>query len=117
MKGFFLALCANIPNLLLAILMGAGAIISTATGAEWAANMSFICNTLARLLEGMYLGVIKLLQNALYPEWTILDVWWWFIIITLPAILVGWLSYYLGSKNIRILGVFGINPNLSGKKK
>ena len=41
-KGFLIALGANLPNLLLAVLMGAGALISTATGAEWAGSMSVV---------------------------------------------------------------------------
>lgn len=110
-KGFFIALGANLPNLILALLMGIGIIINTQKSVE----MSLVCNAIARLLNGMYLGTIKLLQDALSADIT--SVWWWFIIITFPALFVGWLSYYLGSKNFRILSIFGINPKPTGMTK
>ncbi len=110
-KGFFIALGANIPNLLLAFLMGFGAIISNAFDAKWAGNISIISNAIARLIEGMYLGIIKILEGLFFENPTILDVWWWFIVITFPAMFVGWLSYYLGSRNIRIAALFGIKQN------
>jgi hypothetical protein len=103
-KGFFIALGANIPNLLLALLMGLGVLIGT----EWAGNISFVCNAIARLTEGMYLGVIKTLEDLLYTDAKISDVWWWFIIITLPAMFTGWFSYYMGMTGRRISTVFGI---------
>ncbi len=107
-KGFFIALGANLPNLILAVLIGFGAIISNGFDAKWAGNLSMVCNAIARLIQGMYLGIIKLLGDSLFEKATILDTWWWFIIITFPALFVGWLSYFLGSKNFRILSIFGI---------
>ncbi len=107
-KGFFVALGANLPNLILAVLIGFGAIISNGFDAKWAGNLSMVCNAIARLIQGMYLGIIKLLGDSLFEKATILDTWWWFIIITFPALFVGWLSYFLGSKNFRILSIFGI---------
>ncbi len=101
-KGLLIALGANVPNLLLGILMGAGIII----GAAWSHKMSFICNAIARLAEGMYLGVIKVLSDV--TGGAIADIWWWFIVITLPAICTGGLAYYMGSTNRRIGAVFGI---------
>lgn len=114
-KGFLIALVANIPNLLLALLMGFGAIISTATGAEWAGDLSVVCNAIARLIEGMYLGIIKILEDVVFTDAHIIDVWWWFIVITLPAIITGGVSYILGSKNFRILSLFGIAYRPTGK--
>ena len=116
-KGLLIALGANLPNILLALLMGIGAMINTATQAEWAGSMSVICNAIARLIEGMYLGVIKILEDVIYVNPTILDVWWWFLVITIPALLAGWISYLLGSRNIRILGLFGINTEPQNRKK
>jgi hypothetical protein len=114
-KGFLIALIANVPNLLLAILMGIGAIISTSTGAKWAGDMSVVCNAIARLIEGMYLGIIKILEDRVFADAHIIDVWWWFIVITFPAIITGGISYLLGSKNFRILSLFGITYKPSGK--
>ena len=110
-KGLYIALGANLPNLILALLMGIGILINT----EGSLSMTLVCNAITRLMNGMYLGVITLLQNAIGADIT--AVWWWFIIITLPALFIGWLSYYLGLKNFRILSIFGINPKPSGMTK
>ena len=111
LKGFYIALGANIPNLIIAALMGIGIMINT----EASVSMSLICNAIARLLNGMYLGAIKILQDALSADIT--AVWWWFIVIVLPSLFVGWLSYLLGTRNFRILSIFGINPKPSGTTK
>ena len=110
-KGLYIALGANLPNLILALLMGIGILINT----KGSLSMTLVCNAIARLMNGMYLGVITLLQNVIGADIT--AVWWWFIIITLPALFIGWLSYYLGLKNFRILSIFGINPKPSGMTK
>ena len=173
-KGALLSALANVPNLLLALLMGVGILI----GNEAGRTMSAICNTISRILNGMYLGVIKVLEYTIYtapklsgaadilasanpptpeisealtvinsahagysgepiskameivgaaaadsdaaagadallesayksPDFT--DVWWWFALIAVPAILVGWLAYYLGSKNIKLSSPFTKN--------
>ena len=111
-KGFLIALGANCPNLILAVLIGVGVMINT----EWSANMALVCNAIARLAEGMYLGVINVLERTIYPpieagtvtSADIRDVWWWFIVIVIPALFVGWLSYYLGSRDISISRLLGI---------
>ncbi len=114
-KGFWLGFGANVPNLLLALLMGLGVLVGGTLGMEWGGNMSVVCNAVARLVEGMYLGVITTLEKLLYGGASIEKVWWWFIIITLPAMLVSWFGYTMGLKNIRIGSIFGISPNLDGK--
>lgn len=63
-KGFLIALGANSINILLALLIGLGILINT----EWAGNISVVCNAIARLIQGMYLGVIKLAEDALFAD-------------------------------------------------
>ena len=111
-KGFFISLGANIPNLLLALLMGIGVLANT----EVSQSMSVICNALLRLLNGMYLGALSLFETAA-AENGISVGWWIFIIITLPSMLVGWLSYYLGYKNIRIFDFLRSKSNGNGANK
>ncbi len=174
-KGAVLSVLANIPNLLLSVLMGIGVLIGTAA----AETVSVVCNAIARLLNGMYLGIIKALEYTIYTApklesaaeilissgtakneisevltiiagaeagssvepirkameslesiipvsteaaqaYTVLesayyspglaDIWWWFALITIPAILVCFAAYLLGSQNKRLLG------NLSKKR-
>lgn len=105
LKGMLIALFANIPNILLALLIGGGALIDTAESQ----GVAVICNFITRFLNGMYLGIFKLVEHFFYggPA-PLIDIWWWFIVITLPAIFVGWLSYLLGSKGVRITAMLGI---------
>lgn len=170
-KGAVIAAGANLPNVLLTLLMGLGVLIGTRASE----SMSIICNAVLRLLNGMYLGVLKFFEYTFYvspeinsairaltapganaqtaevleilngahpgnsvepisrameqlggltaahPEAaeaytyletafsspTISDIWWWFLVITVPSIAVGALAYYLGSKNIKIFGFLG----------
>ena len=111
-KGFLIALGANSINILLALLIGLGILINT----EWAGNISVVCNAIARLIQGMYLGVIKLAEDALFVDAVIQDVWWWFLITPIPAIVIGGLSYYMGSKNKRISEIFGIKLKNNTRK-
>lgn len=105
-KGLLISFYANVPNLLLAILMGLGILINT----EWSGNMFFICNMIVRLIQGMYLGVAKIVGTAIYLEEQniAIESWWIYLITPLPAILTGWFSYYMGSYNKRISEIFGI---------
>ncbi len=113
-KGMLIAIGANVPNFILALLIGIGAMIDTAKSQ----SVAVVCNFITRLLNGMYLGIFKTVESFFYggPA-PLIKVWWWFIVITLPAIFTGWLGYYLGSKNIRILEIFGVKPKVDGGAK
>ncbi len=109
-KGAVIALGGNAPNLLLALLMGFGALINT----KGAQVMSLVCNAIARLLNGAYLGIFKTLQtmleNALPPEAGIMQyIWWWFIVMTLPSILTGLFAYFMGSHDYKISAFLGLS--------
>lgn len=173
LKGLLLAIGANVPNFICALLIGIGAFIDTKS----AQSMSMICDLISRFFNNMYFGVMNFLEYRIYrdglvsdaiellkgaaasssevtkalelvdtPNYTIqslrnaidslsatsaseeavtdalallsdaayspqiIENWWWFLVITIPALLVGWLSYYLGTKNFRILSIFGIKP-------
>ncbi len=180
-RGLWLSLGANVPNILLALLTGIGALINTAFGQ----SMSIICDIISRFLNNMYFGIMNFLEYTIYrdplvlkarsilgatsyhspelskaaelienPSYTILDItkaaelvaentsgtdatlnealellntasqspriienWWWFLAIVIPALVVGWLAYWLGSKNFRILSIFGINPKPSNANR
>ena len=109
-KGAVIALGGNAPNLLLALLMGVGALINT----KGAQVMSLVCNAIARLLNGAYLGILKTLQNmlenALPPEAGIMQyIWWWFIVMTFPSLIVGWFAYFMGSHDYKISAFLGLS--------
>ena len=118
MKGFLIALGANALNILLALLIGIGVMIDT----EWSNGMALICNAVARLVEGMYLGVISILEHKLFENPGIRDVWWWFLIIVIPSLFTGWLSYFMGTRDLSVSRILGIKRrddagNLTGKNR
>ena len=120
MKGFLIALGANTLNILLALLIGIGVMIDT----EWSNGMAVICNAIARLIEGMYLGVISILERTLFekPGVNISGVWWWFLIIVIPSLFTGWLSYFMGTRDLSVSRILGIKRrddagNLTGKNR
>lgn len=99
-KGFFIALIANIPNLLLGLLefIGKAAIdgdsifldvsrLDAVPSPEWAVSMYDICHTIARFIQGMYIGIGTALFNS---------VGFYDLLIPLPAILVCTVSYRMG---------------------
>ncbi len=110
LKGLYLLIGANLPNLLLAVLMGIGVMID----AEWANSMAAVCNAIARLLNGMYLGVINAAED-LFAVTDFRNMWWWFFVIILPALFMGWLSYHFGAKDITIAGLLGIKKKPADK--
>ena len=179
-RGLWMSFGANIPNILLALLTGIGAIINTA----FSQSMSMICDIISRFLNNMYFGTMNFLEYVIYrdplvlkardlaasggaysgevskaleliekPSYTVSDIinagkslseidvpseniseaiglleeaaasprmienWWWFLVIVIPALFVGWLAYYLGTKNFRILSLFGIKPKVAGANK
>ncbi|MBQ8249630.1 MAG: hypothetical protein IJY93_07100 [Clostridia bacterium] len=109
-KGFVISLGANIPNLILALAMGIGILTNT----EMGHSISGFCNIAARLLNGMYLGVISTIENKL--SLTAIEDWWIFAVITIPSLFTCTIAYLLGSKNIRILGLLGFKPKTNKKK-
>ena len=102
LKGFWISFVANIPNLIIAILILIGFIFGRAEGAfgyEWASSLHSVAGFAAIILEGMYLGFILLIMPgnpAMY------------FIIIIPALVVCTAAYIFGAKNIRIGRLFGI---------
>lgn len=110
--GLLVSLVANIPNLLLGILVIIGSIFGAKDGPfamEWAGNLYAVSNVLARLWNAMYIGIIQT-YSPYNPIIHLLDV--------IPALVVTGGGYLLGLKNIRLLGVFELKrPESEGKDK
>lgn len=98
-KGFFISLIANIPNLLLGLLELIGKIaingdsvfadISRMQDASpvWATNLFSICHTIARFIQGMYIGIGKVwFENVGFFD----------LLIPIPAILICTFAYQWG---------------------
>ncbi len=108
LRGLYMSLFANLPNILLAVLI-CGSFPFAATQ-EWAGNTCAISKFIALLLEGMYTGLLSIevggTQLNMFP--------WMYVVIILPALLTAMLSYLAGLHNFRIMGLFGLNYTLSG---
>ncbi len=101
LRAFWICLIANIPNIILAVL-----VIATrpfAETSEIAANTYFISNILSRALHGMYVGLIQL-----YSPYNPIGLF----LVILPAPIISQIAYMFGNRNFRILGLFGIKQNL-----
>jgi len=111
-KGLLMALIANIPNLVLAILIAVGRFFGSTDGAfgyEWAGNIYAVSNAIGRMWNAMNLGLIQTYMPV-NPLAHFLDI--------LPALFVCGFGYFLGLRNFRILGIFEVKkPKKESDKK
>ena len=104
--GLYMALISNIPNFLIAIIYTVA--YPAMSDSQWAGNIGAIARVASIIIEGMFLGaisVIKISGNALSTYW------WTYFLITVPALVVSWIAYFLGHKN------FGFFASLYAPKK
>ena len=99
LKGFFISLCANSVNLLLAILSIVGFYAAIRENGlpvspEWAVNLYAVPKTIAVFLQGMYYAVVGLY----FPNTP-----WILLLITVPALVTCTVAYIAGVKGFRIL--------------
>lgn len=103
--GMKVALCANIPNLILALLAFIGSLFGDVFGSSQAAsNLSFIAYISSNFVQATYIGIIKALRSAFGISVTsrlfFRSLVYFFTVI--PAILTSTFAYILGCKNFRI---------------
>lgn len=109
--GLLLAVMANIPNLILAVIYFVFSIVGFGDG-------MFLVGLVASLLQGMFFGVMISIKIPLGAGGTYValnTIWPTFFIIVIPALLICWVGYYLGHKNFRILG--STVPSNNGSEK
>ncbi len=110
-KAFFCSLLANIPNAIFAILaiIGYYSIVNMATGDPlWATNLYGVCNAIARAIQGMYIGIIALLNPSNNPLAL--------LVIILPSIFFSSLGYLMGLNGRSVSALFGIDPYRQSKR-
>ena len=93
-RGFVIGAAANLPNLLIAILIG----IASLAGAG---GLGQVTTAIALMLEGMYFGILSVPIGD-----TVLSgqAWVYFVII-LPAVLVSGGAYVIGSYNLHATNI------------
>ena len=99
LKGLYMSIVANIPNILLAVLAiigyygGTLGETGTPISPEWAVNLYGTCKIIALFIQGMYSGIVGLYFPA--TPWILL-------LIVLPALLTCTVAYIAGVKGRRL---------------
>lgn len=109
--GLCISLCAGIPNYILLLLSLIGFIFGSGSlgiNADWAIALFTISHMIFKLLNGMYIGIIEIICQAIeVPLMSWQNVIFCFLTIV-PALTVGGIGYYIGSKGKTILSLIGI---------
>jgi len=112
LTGLWIGVCAGIPNIVLGILTALTCFLGTADGPfgwEWAGNINFVVNIIARIWQGMYLGTVQYIAPGSH---------YILLLVPIPTILGCWFSYWLGLKNCRMFGIFTLKkPEEKNAKK
>jgi len=108
LTGLWVSLIANIPSILLGILVVVGYFFGRREGGfafEWAGDLYAVSKTVSMIWNAMYIGLIRTF-SPYNPIAYLLQV--------LPAMAVTGLGYYLGVRNKRILGIFDLRKPKPG---
>ena len=108
--GLLLSLVANIPNLLAAVIYAVASIFENN-------SVLFVVRFVASLLQGMYFGIITAISlpvgaGGAYVQLN--SLWPTFFLMTVPAMLISWLAYFLGHKEFRLLSF--LNKGMRNEK-
>lgn len=92
-RGLLISLVANAVNFLLALLI----MIGDLCGVEL---LKTIPNAIVLLIEGMYQGVLAVIQVGGLP---LNKMWWAYLLLPIPALVASLLGYIAGAKEFRII--------------
>ena len=100
LRGLWVSLIANIPNIILAVLILVGHIFGVKGGSfefEWAGSINVICRSIATFYEGMFTGLVRS-----YSPYNPIG----YFVIILPAVFVTTIGYITGVNNVRLTLLF-----------
>ena len=101
--GLVIALWANIPNFIIAIVFTVAYPFINSGVENWASNTAFITQMASFFVQGMYRGILSVIimfESRLY------NYWWTYFIIIIPALVTCWLAYFVGHKNFKFTSLF-----------
>ena len=105
LKGFFIAVCANIPNILLGVLdIGTRLVMNPEDPDHLAGEVNSVVRAIVLLWEGMYAGFVSYAHSIAPNHPYLLSLTR--LAIVIPALLVGGAAYWLGLTNKRLLQPF-----------
>lgn len=110
--GLLMALVANIPNFIIAIVYTiAYPMMNTAA---WAGNMAAVARLASIVIQGMYLGSISSISiGGTYMN----HIWWTYFLIIVPSLAISFVAYYLGHKDFRFFAALSQKKNDNEAKK
>ena len=102
--GTKLSLCANIPNLILALLVLLGFLFGHLGSSQAASNLYGISYTVSSFIQATYLGIIKAVFAPfdISATATLLFRSLVYFFTVIPSIITSTVAYILGCKNFRI---------------
>lgn len=112
--GLLIALIANIPNILIAVLYAISFPFSKTHA--WAGSLYAVMTLISAILEGMYRGVLSVITLP-GAETTMVMSWWSYFLIILPALITSWIAYFAGFKNFRMLAPYFTKKQQENKKR
>lgn len=115
LKGLYMSLCANVVNILLAILTIVGFVFITDMANKqplWAYRLYDSARFFALMIQAMFIGLVNLHRSMNNGDINPLV----FVLIILPALSASTLGYFLGLKDVRLLGLLGLGKR-SGDKE
>ena len=92
--GFWISLCANVPNFLFALFISLGLWFPDVTALS---SIGGVATSAALLLEGMFTGLLANRVGGVPLN----AQWWVYFVIILPALLACTVAYQLGLKDFR----------------
>lgn len=98
-KGLFIALCANVPNFILAALITLGYAFPNN---EVCTSIGFVGDLITKFIHGMYLGLI---QHEFAGGFRLMDQWWTFFLLPIPALVTCFAAYNIGRKGWHLTGI------------
>ncbi|MBE6723924.1 MAG: vitamin K epoxide reductase family protein [Ruminococcaceae bacterium] len=104
-KGLLIAVCANIPNILLGVLdIGTRLVMNPGDPDRLAGKINSVVRAIVLLWEGMYAGFVSYAHTVAPNHPYLLSLTR--LLIVIPALLVGGLAYWLGLNNKRLMQPF-----------
>lgn len=95
MRGVLISLIANVPGFVVAILY----MISEFAGQT---GLKLAMRVVTLFLNGMYYGFLAGAPAGAADEAKLLNYWWMYFLVLLPAIIVTGVGYYLGTRNFHL---------------
>lgn len=95
-RGLLISLFANIPGIIIATVYAIGNFVSPGGMAQTAMRVATL------FLNGMYYGLLAGAPAGAANEAKILNYWWMYFVIILPALIVTGVGYWLGTRNFHL---------------